>query len=108
MIKQYFKKLSRFVPAYSLSAVDRREADSAAVVSAVKVLAAIQVKTTYGLTFNGVSHMFKEQAVLLSAAAAGDSVGRKDRAQLLHMSGVLDALSDELKFEGAKGESKNK
>lgn len=112
MVDNLLKKLKKMMlsrqsaDAYQLSAADRQDADSAAVLSVLKVMIGVQVKTIYGLDYRHVGAHLKEQAAKYSASAEGSqSLGKKDRAQLLHMSGVLSALADEMVFESAKAGS---
>ena len=109
MINRVLEKLKQWKQSagYQLSASARQDADSAAVLSVLKVMIGLQVKTVYGLEYRHVGGHLKEQAAKYSASAEGSqNLGKKDRAQLLHMSGVMDALADELIFESAKRESK--
>lgn len=88
---------------YQLSAADRQDADSAAVLAMLKVLIGVQVKSNGLLEHRHVAQSFTEQAAKLSAAAeVSQDMAKKDRAQLLHMSGVIESLAGEIKFEGVK------
>lgn len=100
--------LKKLMPKYRLSAMDRRDADSAAVLAMIDTLVTLQVRTTYGLKHEGVAALFDERAARLSASAQTDGISRKDRAMLLHMSGIMSEKSKELRFEGVKSASKNK
>lgn len=99
LLKNLIKKV---MPKYRLSASEQSEANNAAVVCMVKTMVAVQVKVTYGLSFGAVSGMFNEQAASLSASAETEGLAVKDKAQLLHMSALLDSVAGELKMEGAK------
>lgn len=101
------KKLKRaLTPRYRLSTAKQAEANAAVQVAMLQAVIDLQVKTVYGLKYEGVAFVFQEQATTLSTKAQAEGISAEQRATYLHMSkGLLD-MAEHLKFQGVKNAGK--
>lgn len=102
------KKAWHWISRYRLSTQQTSSADMATIMAMMDTVIALQVKTTYSLTYEDVGKMFARQSGDLTRSAEAEGTSRADRAALLHMSGVLLQKAKELKFEGAKNANAGK
>ena len=94
------------VPKYKLSTAELAEANAAVQIAMLQAVIDLQVKTVYGLKYEGVAFIYQEQATTLSKKAESTDISKQQRAVYLHMSkGLLD-MAEHLKFQGIKSAGK--
>lgn len=92
----------KLTPRYRLSALEQSEANAAAANAMIMAMVDLQVKTIYGLKYEGVAFVFQQQATTLSEKAQAETISRKERAMYLSMSANMLEVADHLKFQGVK------
>lgn len=99
--------VKKLKPRYRLSALEQSEANAAAANAMIMAMVDLQVKTVYGLKYEGVAFVFQQQANTLSQKASAETISRREKAMLLSMSKNMLEVADHLKFQGAKDAGKN-
>lgn len=103
----FVEAVKKLKPAYKLSALELSEANAASANAMIMAMVDLQVKTIYGLKYEGVAFVFQQQATALSERAKAETITKKERAMLLVMSSNMLEMADHLKFQGVKHASKN-